>query len=208
MSPWDEQPIAHVHLPIGPEEVFFDIGAADANWTIYAAHRGAVVYAFEPSLPQYKILVENVLRTGGFSQCRLFNIGLDKSDCVRTLQDWYESFGGPGFEVSPDCRVRTRFLPMDHFLPELTRLDWIKIDVEGGEFDVMRGGVRTIDKFRPSFIIENHINMPRIGEAMREAQTLEHMASFFSSRRYRVFESTCQGTSSRSFIIAHPQEKT
>jgi FkbM family methyltransferase len=36
----------------------------------------------------------------------------------------------------------------------LRRLDFVKIDVEGGELAVLRGGGATIDKFRPALLLE------------------------------------------------------
>lgn len=36
----------------------------------------------------------------------------------------------------------------------LTRLDFLKIDVEGGELHVLRGGRRTVEAFRPTMLIE------------------------------------------------------
>ncbi|MEV6878398.1 FkbM family methyltransferase [Amycolatopsis sp. NPDC051128] len=36
----------------------------------------------------------------------------------------------------------------------LTRLDFVKIDVEGGELHVLQGGQQTIETFRPTMLIE------------------------------------------------------
>jgi len=37
---------------------------------------------------------------------------------------------------------------------ELTRLDFIKIDVEGGELQVLKGGEASIERFRPALLVE------------------------------------------------------
>jgi FkbM family methyltransferase len=37
---------------------------------------------------------------------------------------------------------------------DLTRLDFVKIDVEGGELHVLRGGQQTIETYRPTMLIE------------------------------------------------------
>ncbi len=205
VSLWDEEPIALRNFDVKPGEVFFDVGASDSYWTVYAATRGALVYAFEPSIPQFRILNESLIKEAVFEQCRCFMMGLDKVDRVRTLEAWYESWGGPGFDVSEDCRVQTRFIPMDFFLPELKRLDWVKIDVEGGEFDVMQGGQELIDKYRPSFIIENHQGVPRIGEWMRANHIVEKIYDFLRERDYEIHEDTCHTSAERSYIIARPR---
>jgi FkbM family methyltransferase len=201
-----EGPIMSKNFDIKPGEVFFDVGAGDSSWTIYALASGAAaVYAFEPSIPNYKKLVMDVLLNDGFfERSKLLNVGLDREDCVRTLAESYARQGGyDGLDISPDCTVPTRFLPLDHFLPELTRLDWIKMDIEGGEYDAMLGGAKTIAKFKPNFIIENHENVPRMGEWMRGNKIVEKMRDLFQRFGYReVYEDSHPNTYSRSYIVA------
>lgn len=43
---------------------------------------------------------------------------------------------------------------LDNLIPEDMRIDLIKIDVEGAEFQVMKGGVKTISRSRPVIIFE------------------------------------------------------
>ena len=193
--------IAAKYFDVKPGEVFFDVGAADSMWTLYALASGAFVYAFEPSVPRYKVLVEEVLLNPGFfERCKLNNVGLDRQDCVKTLGQWYADMGGDaGLELTPDCLVPTRFLPMDHYLPELTRLDWIKIDVEAGEYFVMQGGAKAIRRFRPNMIIENHANIVRMGDWMRENEIERKIADVLAELDYEVVEEPFQG---RSFIVA------
>jgi len=38
----------------------------------------------------------------------------------------------------------------------LTRLDWVKIDVEGAELGVLSGGREALSRFRPTLVIEMH----------------------------------------------------
>ena len=113
------------YFDVRPGEVVFDVGASDSLWTLYGLASGATVYGFEPSVPQYRKLVEDVLLNPGFfERARLNCVGLDAKDCVKTLGDWYGSMGATrGSELTPDCHVATRFLPLDHYLPELERLD-------------------------------------------------------------------------------------
>ena len=35
-------------------------------------------------------------------------------------------------------------------------VDWIKIDVEGVELQVLKGGIETLKRYRPKLLIEDH----------------------------------------------------
>jgi FkbM family methyltransferase len=56
--------------------------------------------------------------------------------------------------VARTYKVRTR--PLDDIVREsgVTRVDAIKIDVEGAEYVVLKGAQQTLDRFRPMLLIE------------------------------------------------------
>src|SRR4029077_16657598 len=211
-----EGPIMVKNFDIRPGEVFFDVGAAGGDWTLYALASGAIVYAFEPSVPYFKKLVQDVLsndppfdyasvpwqptqESGFFERAHLFTLGLGREDCVRRLRDQYAEIIAPGDSLCglPDTQTPVRFLPMDHFLPELTRLDWVKMDIEGAEIEAMLGGKRTIEKFKPNFIIENHVTIDRIGPGMRATRAVERMLEILSGLGHNITEDTHPNTAGR-----------
>jgi FkbM family methyltransferase len=51
-----------------------------------------------------------------------------------------------------ELQVETDLL--DNLIPEDSRIDFIKIDVEGAEFPVLKGGVKTISRCKPVIIFE------------------------------------------------------
>jgi FkbM family methyltransferase len=57
----------------------------------------------------------------------------------------------PNAEIS-ELKVETDLL--DNLIPESTQIDFIKIDVEGAEFPVLKGGVKTISRCKPVIIFE------------------------------------------------------
>jgi hypothetical protein len=64
-----------------------------------------------------------------------------------------------GTEINflPGQIIRVRSL--DSFLaerPGIDRVDWIKIDVEGAELGVLRGGERTLKRYKPNLLVELH----------------------------------------------------
>jgi len=64
----------------------------------------------------------------------------------------------------------------------LTRLDFIKIDVEGGELHVLRGGERTIKEFRPALLIEIEAR-----HTARYQYAPENIEDWFTERGYAMY---------------------
>jgi len=194
-----EGPIAAKYLNLKEGDTFFDVGAAWAMWTLYGLSQGAFVYSFEPSPIHYDRLVEFVRANEGYmDRCRVLRVALDKEEGTKTLNHWYDAHGSGG-ERTEDCFVPTLFRTIDSFMPDLMSLDCIKIDVEGGEYDVLLGGLRAIKEFRPRLIIENHLHVANIGDWMVNNSILQKMYTLILELGYKIFEEPHQG---RSFIIA------
>jgi FkbM family methyltransferase len=73
--------------------------------------------------------------------------------------------------------------PIDDVLPELglTRVDVVKVDVEGAELLVLRGAARTLRRFHPKLVVEV---VPRQLESM--GTSVEELESFVGSLGYRA----------------------
>lgn len=50
--------------------------------------------------------------------------------------------------------IKVELNKLDDIIPDTIKIDLIKIDVEGGEFDVIRGGIELIKRDRPTIIFE------------------------------------------------------
>jgi hypothetical protein len=53
-------------------------------------------------------------------------------------------------EETFDCKV----ISVDEFLPSLTELDFVKIDIEGAELSAFKGMERTLQRFKPTVLFE------------------------------------------------------
>ncbi|MCL6481173.1 MAG: FkbM family methyltransferase [Firmicutes bacterium] len=74
------------------------------------------------------------------------------------LVGWYESQVPLWHKVAPDATTKIEAVTVDELVEQfaLPRVDWIKVDVEGGEVEVLRGAWRTLEQFRPVLLIEVH----------------------------------------------------
>ena len=140
------------------DDVVFDVGAHFGFFSYFALQKGAKkVYAFEPNPYVYKFLKRNVEIWG--DRIIPFDLALHSSDGYGELlipQDETEMTARlfRGIEESGK-KVKVRKVTLDRFVKEnaVKRVDFIKIDVEGGEREVIKGARETIKKFKPRMAI-------------------------------------------------------
>lgn len=161
------QELAAVFRPYVPEDaVVFDVGAHAGQFSkLFArlAPKGRV-FAFEPSAYARSIL-EPALGWNRIRNVEIAPLGLSDAAGVSTLSTPIKRRGGMGFGVAhlgaddgarPSVRQSVELTTLDDFFERrgLTRLDFIKADVEGWEAHMLRGGARTIAAHRPTLFLE------------------------------------------------------
>ena len=140
-------------------DVVIEVGANIGAHTVgLAKHVGPAgrVLAFEPQRLVFQTLCANVaLNSLTNVECYWAAVGnAEGRITVPELEPEQENnFGGLALPGAPrgipvDCLALDRFL-------SLPRLRLIKVDVEGMEADVLSGGRRLIEKFRPILYVEN-----------------------------------------------------
>lgn len=140
-------------------ETVIDVGAHIGIYTMTAAKNvgnSGTVISFEPDQRNLRLLKKN-LKINGFREVKLLNAALDKKTGTKTfhmtIDPLYSSLN-PFVETREKMKVHT--LTLDDVVEKfkLTRIDWIKIDVEGGELDVLEGGKRAFANLVNRVIIE------------------------------------------------------
>lgn len=139
-----------------------DIGANVGMYSVicskYAGQNGKVL-AFEPSTQTYRALY-NVIngKIMSLSNVQLFNMALGDKDANVDLIFSYENNGRI---MDPLTRIgnsqgNIKMTTLDRIITSLNieRVDFIKIDVEGFEFNVLKGAVNVISKFHPLILME------------------------------------------------------
>lgn len=139
------------------DDVVVDIGANIGTHTIPFAQKVKKVYAFEPQLPIFDLLVENIKLNLLGEKIELFNCALGREDNTafslpKIDYDAPGNFGGIGCTESiSDKPVEVRVLDR---VP-IERIALLKIDVEGSEIDVLNGAKGHIHRSRPLLYVEN-----------------------------------------------------
>ncbi len=154
-----EEVVKHRHWNIEPNQVVVDVGACFGSWTIPALLQGAHVYAFEPHPQLYTELCYNVWLN------KITGLFWPRNKAVWSKSG--EILDLPQYDLSmirmrdnqPVLKVQT--IALDDVLADFTQLDWIKIDVEGAEIEVLNGARQLIEKFNPKIIVEWHADRNR-----------------------------------------------
>ena len=140
---------------LGPGAMFFDIGSYFGWYSLWLAkHCGASACAFEPVPVNYELLAENT-RLNPAQNVRIFPLALSDQPGEVCFQLPAADNRGTG-RILDDGGQRVPAITLDAFVTEhgITRLDAMKIDVEGAEVRVLAGGRETLKKFQPAILIE------------------------------------------------------
>jgi FkbM family methyltransferase len=141
-----------------------DIGAHHGFYTLLASMRvgrtGRVI-AFEPS-PRERIRLERHIRLNRCENVRIEEIALGASPgkaelfLVEGMEDYCNSLRPPAVNAETR-RVPVNVATLDDFLSStcLTDVQFIKLDVEGAELDVLKGASNLLrQSSRPVFMVE------------------------------------------------------
>lgn len=141
--------------------VMLDVGANIGLYCCVAARRapeGARAYAIEPQ-PDCCATLKETVRLNNWEN-RLFIHATAMGERVDTATLYLSGTGSTlnkAFCGNADLpHIEVPVTTLDRFCEEqrLERVDFIKIDVQGGEFAVLRGGENTLARFRPVIYME------------------------------------------------------
>ena len=136
--------------------VILDIGANIGNHTLYwlttSPKRAKYVYAFEVIDETYEILKKNIALNGLQNKTTLFNFGLGANDTTASIS--YMSFDNIGeTSIQEDKNGKFQIRKLDDVKLN-HKIDFVKIDVEGVEIDVINGAKKFLTKDRPLIWVE------------------------------------------------------
>ncbi len=176
-------------------QVIYDIGGYEGIFTLFfaqAAGKNGRVITFEPNPDNYNKIIENV-KLNRFNNVEVWQMGVGKKRDKTTLV-FHPSGPGSG-SAQEDIKsqvlkrkgakaIRVEIDSLDNLITtnNLPKPNFIKIDVEGLETDVLLGMVETIKKYNPKLYIEIHgVDM------QKKIENVQKVVEFLITRGYSIY---------------------
>lgn len=174
---------------LNADMVAVDVGANLGEYTLFLAKRlsNGRVFSFEPLENMRTQLMTNV-KLNGFNQVEVFGYGLSDRKEQMEIHEIDNPHEGLATTYLGTRKSKATFTiqldSLDAVFPtfNVNRIDFLKLDIEGGELKALQGAQSTISRFRPYVMIE-------INEETYQAAgyTTAAIASFFLQLNYLPF---------------------
>lgn len=153
------------HLP--RDGVFVDVGAHVGRYAVRMAQKCAFVVAVEPGIVQREALTLNFVNNG-MTNFVIYPVAAWERSEILKFSPPPEGYHNGRRRVTSEGE-EIQALPLDALLEEYTRVDVIKIDIEGAEGRALEGLRSTLRRCKPKLIIELHDNVhEETGTAIRD----------------------------------------
>tara|TARA_E500000318_G_scaffold52026_1_gene48646 strand:- start:267 stop:1016 length:750 start_codon:yes stop_codon:yes gene_type:complete len=175
----------HAELFLQPGDVVFDVGGNVGRTSeIYVEHGAGNVHVFEPE----PALASDLSKTFSDNEkvtVHAYGLGIndgyyrffvsEENSGSHTLsRSFAEALDEAHGHVKPREEVLVRIRPLDSL--DLDRMDYLKIDTEGSEFDVLEGARETLKTRPPRFVQVECFPVPNFG---RFRSTISFLVNHF-----------------------------
>ncbi len=133
-----------IDMTIHAGDTVVDAGAWIGPFSAYAAHKGAHVYAFEPS-PENQNLLKTTAELNGSIKIVPYAL----YDTVTELTFTENNVGSKVVQEGVGIKVTTTTLDEFVRINTLKRIDFIKSDIEGAERNMLKGATWVLQNFAP-----------------------------------------------------------
>lgn len=206
---------------VGKNDTVYDIGSHVGLYTIHLSDlvgKEGRVYAFEPNRAVLPALKKTIAK---LDNVKLFELGLSdkknkailavpENNSMASLKDWTKGENG---KVSfLECEID--YLDGLAETAGVSKPDFIKCDIEGGEYDCFRGGKNLLNQFdAPIILFEANINATR-GYGIPISQAMDFLASldkpqysFFLINQDESLKLITEVNAAHANILAFPKSK-
>jgi FkbM family methyltransferase len=143
-------------VTVKKEDVVIDAGAWIGDFSAYSAAKGAICYAFEPVEQTFQFLCKTATLNPGFIHPVKQGLGEDTQELTISIGEGIDM--GNSAVVKRETHVRKETISittLDKFVKEnnLSKIDFIKADIEGAERDMLRGATNVLKTLAPKLAI-------------------------------------------------------
>jgi FkbM family methyltransferase len=182
--------LALIQRLVRPDHVCLDIGANVGAITLALAKavgpRGLVL-AFEPGELLFQRLQHNLGLNPRFRKIvKPLCLGLGDRPVTLYWAEDQNNRGNASLWATAETGKPVRVVTLDSYLAEhpLSRLDFVKIDIEGMELEFIKGGIETWKKYRPALYYET---MPAF-EVFRNTSLFLQIQELLRPLGYRFYK--------------------
>lgn len=157
---YDIKNLKAIYKLIPKDAYILDVGANIGNHSLYFATecKAKKIYAFEPIPTTFSILKKNIELNHLENIISPFNVGLSSKATSGIIKKYsMENIGATIVEQSKDGNLALARLD-DVDLSAFERIDFLKIDIEGHEIEMLKGAMETLKRFKPTIYIETFKN--------------------------------------------------
>jgi FkbM family methyltransferase len=206
-------------------KLFFDIGANVGFYSIAASviNQNLEIMCFEPNSNCFRQLQRNMeINANNISmqQITVYNIALGESEesGMKFFVPRFTGTGGGSFknlhaEEGTATEIIVDTSTLDAFASSPFSIDLIKVDVEGSELSVIKGGLETIQRDRPTIFIELLRKwMAPFGHHPQDVLDLLFIEGYecygIGKNSLRKIELIDEDTEETNYIFCHPNRKS
>lgn len=167
-------------------DVVIEAGANNGSETLLLSKlvQHGRVYAFEPIPHVYNRLNFNVQLNEMNDNIILSQLAIGEENKTVTFNVFPKDFENQGMsskysENSRTTKLDVKQVKLDTFVQEMgiTKIDFLKMDIQGAEIDLIKGGYESISKFKPIIFTE----------AAEEYLNIESLYSLLFELKYNIF---------------------
>ena len=165
---------------------FIDVGSSIGNHSIYFTKIADEVHSFEPLIESCDMHLRTI-ELNGIKNNYVYNMALGEKEedaTVKKLED--DNIGNN--VVTKDDGQRIKIKTLDSF--NFSNVTLMKIDVQGYEFNVLKGAIETIKKYKPGLFIE-----------IETEDRLKEIGDFLSAFGYELYNKVFNYTPTYYFFV-------
>lgn len=173
------------------DDIFLDIGANIGQHSMYASFFCKHVYSFEPIKRIYDQFTDSVFEND-ILNISVYNYALGKEKESIPIWSSASNMGASSILYSKNKKLEqyVKVIKLDdvYSVIGIEKVDFMKIDVEGYEWNVLLGAEELIKKYKPKILVE-FIKY----ENSQDGETLQNIYNFIKKYDYEIYDVGSEG---------------